>query len=133
MLINRFLSVFSKDTSDIDPLSEVRTRPNGRSVRSQSPPRLVKSSSAASRRSRFIVLGSSGEVLPVNRKSLGQMSVYSSCNSQSTESFHSAKDTIDDEPAGETTISSAALIRLSFVAVDSIFFFILHQTRKNRN
>lgn len=50
------------------------------------------------RRNRFIVLGSSGEVLPVTRKSLGQMSVYSSCNSQSTDSFHSAKETIDEEP-----------------------------------
>lgn len=75
-----------------------RPRPNGRAMRSQSPCRLGKSTSNTSTRSRFIVLGSSGEVLPVTRKSLGQMSVYGSCNSQSTESFHSAKDTIDEEP-----------------------------------
>lgn len=56
------------------------------------------SCTATNRANRFIVLGSSGEVLPVTRKSLGQMSVYSSCNSQSTDSFHSAKETIDEEP-----------------------------------
>lgn len=49
------------------------------------------------RKNRFIVLGSSGEILPVTRKSIGQMSVYSSCNSQSTDSFHSAKETFDEE------------------------------------
>ncbi|XP_076685378.1 uncharacterized protein LOC143377687 isoform X2 [Andrena cerasifolii] len=80
-----------------DTLTEVRTRPNGKSVRPPSPQKISKDTSCASRRSRFIVLGSSGEVLPVTRKSLGQMSVYSSCNSQSTDSFHSAKDTIDEE------------------------------------
>ncbi|XP_046412466.1 uncharacterized protein LOC124175895 isoform X3 [Neodiprion fabricii] len=73
---------------------EVRTRPNGKSVRSPSP---VNTTGCSNRRGRFIVLGSSGEVLPVTRKSLGQMSVYSSCNSQSTDSFHSAKETIEEE------------------------------------
>ncbi|XP_046604550.1 uncharacterized protein LOC124297494 isoform X1 [Neodiprion virginianus] len=73
---------------------EVRIRPNGKSVRSPSP---VNTTGCSNRRGRFIVLGSSGEVLPVTRKSLGQMSVYSSCNSQSTDSFHSAKETIEEE------------------------------------
>ncbi|XP_014471645.1 PREDICTED: uncharacterized protein LOC106742842 isoform X2 [Dinoponera quadriceps] len=81
---------------------EVRSRPNGKSMRPPSPHKICKDASCSnSRRNRFIVLGSSGEVLPVTRKSLGQMSVYSSCNSQSTDSFHSAKETIDEEPSGE--------------------------------
>lgn len=68
-------------------------------MRPPSPHKVCKDASCTnSRRNRFIVLGSSGEVLPVTRKSLGQMSVYSSCNSQSTDSFHSAKETIDEEP-----------------------------------
>ncbi|XP_076282609.1 uncharacterized protein LOC143210048 isoform X2 [Lasioglossum baleicum] len=81
--------------------TEAHGRPNGKSVRSSSPHKPCKETSCASRRNRFIVLGSSGEVLPVTRKSLGQMSVYSSCNSQSTDSFHSAKDTIEEDPEEE--------------------------------
>ncbi|XP_014616233.1 PREDICTED: uncharacterized protein LOC106793633 isoform X2 [Polistes canadensis] len=77
--------------------TELRTKPNGKFVRSASPRRVCKDSSCTNKKNRFIVLGSSGEVLPVTRKSLGQMSVYSSCNSQSTDSFHSAKDTMDEE------------------------------------
>lgn len=41
------------------------------------------------RKGRFIVLGSSGECLPVNRKPLSQDSLYSSCESSNDE-FHSA-------------------------------------------
>lgn len=77
--------------------TEVRTKPNGKFVRSASPRKVCKESNCTNKKNRFIVLGSSGEVLPVTRKSLGQMSVYSSCNSQSTDSFHSAKDTMDEE------------------------------------
>ncbi|XP_076175355.1 uncharacterized protein LOC143150746 isoform X3 [Ptiloglossa arizonensis] len=89
------------EQSKYDILTEVRTRPNGKSVRPPSPHKMCKDASCTNRRSRFIVLGSSGEVLPVTRKSLGQMSVYSSCNSQSTDSFHSAKDIIDEDPEEE--------------------------------
>ncbi|XP_032682695.1 uncharacterized protein LOC116849547 isoform X1 [Odontomachus brunneus] len=85
-----------------DATQEVRSRPNGKSMRPPSPHKVCKDASCTNgRRNRFIVLGSSGEVLPVTRKSLGQMSVYSSCNSQSTDSFHSAKETIDEEPGEE--------------------------------
>nr|XP_033331431.1 uncharacterized protein LOC117223321 isoform X3 [Megalopta genalis] len=84
-----------------DDATESHGRPNGKSVRSSSPQKSGKETSCASRRNRFIVLGSSGEVLPVTRKSLGQMSVYSSCNSQSTDSFHSAKDVIEEDPEEE--------------------------------
>ncbi|XP_043521098.1 uncharacterized protein LOC122534487 isoform X5 [Frieseomelitta varia] len=80
-----------------DILSEVRSKPNGKSARPPSPHKVYSDASYTNKRNRFIVLGSSGEVLPVTRKSLGQMSVYSSCNSQSTDSFHSAKDTIDED------------------------------------
>ncbi|KAK2579661.1 hypothetical protein KPH14_011584 [Odynerus spinipes] len=80
---------------------ELRTKPNGKHVRATSPRRVCKDTSCMNKKNRFIVLGSSGEVLPVTRKSLGQMSVYSSCNSQSTDSFHSAKDTMDDEVVEE--------------------------------
>ncbi|XP_011635216.1 uncharacterized protein LOC105425911 isoform X2 [Pogonomyrmex barbatus] len=79
---------------------EARSRPNGKSMRPPSPHKVCKDASCTNRRNRFIVLGSSGEVLPVTRQ-LGQMSVYSSCNSQSTDSFHSAKETIDEEPEEE--------------------------------
>ncbi|XP_043480627.1 uncharacterized protein LOC122510220 isoform X2 [Leptopilina heterotoma] len=72
---------------------EIRTRGNGASN-----PGLTNATlNCPNRKNRFIVLGSSGEILPVTRKSIGQMSVYSSCNSQSTDSFHSAKDTIDED------------------------------------
>ncbi|XP_076246440.1 uncharacterized protein LOC143186630 isoform X2 [Calliopsis andreniformis] len=87
----------SRDHSKYDILPEVRTRPNGRSARPPSPHKTCKDTNCTNRRNRFIVLGSSGEVLPVTRKSLGQLSVYSSCNSQSTDSFHSAKDTIEED------------------------------------
>ncbi|XP_043288041.1 uncharacterized protein [Venturia canescens] len=97
--------------SDSPPNEIRRRRPNGRcSIRSRSPSKMGmgaaggggrNATSNASRRSRFIVLGSSGEILPVTRKSLGQMSVYSSCNSQSTESFHSAKETMEEEEEEE--------------------------------
>ena len=75
-----------------------RSRGYGSSTKSVSPNRLKGSNNSInSRRNRFIVLGSSGEVLPVNRKSLIQMSVYDSCSSQSSDSYHSARDTIDEE------------------------------------
>ncbi|KMQ90466.1 polyadp-ribose glycohydrolase [Lasius niger] len=84
----------------LESTTEVRSRPNGKSMRPPSPHKVCKDASCTNRRNRFIVLGSSGEVLPVTRQ-LGQMSVYSSCNSQSTDSFHSAKETIDEEPEEE--------------------------------
>lgn len=80
-----------------DILTEIRSKPNGKSTRPSSPHKIYNDTNFTNKRNRFIVLGSSGEVLPVTRKSLGQMSVYSSCNSQSTDSFHSAKDTIDED------------------------------------
>ncbi|GLV39189.1 Poly(ADP-ribose) glycohydrolase [Carabus blaptoides fortunei] len=51
------------------------------------------------RRGRFIVLGSSGECLPVNRKPANMeqgKSLYSSCSSSDDE-FHSAKTSLDEE------------------------------------
>ncbi|KAL0128351.1 hypothetical protein PUN28_003560 [Cardiocondyla obscurior] len=84
----------------LENVTEVRSRPNGKSIRPPSPHKVCKDASYTNRKNRFIVLGSSGEVLPVTRQ-LGQMSVYSSCNSQSTDSFHSAKETIDEEPEEE--------------------------------
>ncbi|XP_011303970.1 uncharacterized protein [Fopius arisanus] len=101
----------SNETNSPDRITDERPRPNGRSTRSQSPGKLGKSTSSASNRSRFIVLGSSGEVLPVTRQSLGQMSVYGSCNSQSSESFHSAKDTIDEDLPDEDDHLSFKLSR----------------------
>ncbi|XP_012218074.1 uncharacterized protein [Linepithema humile] len=89
----------------LESAAEMRTRPNGKSMRPPSPHKVCKDASCTNRRNRFIVLGSSGEVLPVTRKSLGQMSVYSSCNSQSTDSFHSAKETIDEEPEEEEKLT----------------------------
>ncbi|XP_006566150.2 uncharacterized protein LOC408282 isoform X6 [Apis mellifera] len=80
-----------------DILTEIRSKPNGKSTRPSSPHKIYNDTNYTNKRNRFIVLGSSGEVLPVTRKSLGQISVYSSCNSQSTDSFHSAKDTIDED------------------------------------
>ncbi|KAJ8971140.1 hypothetical protein NQ314_000872 [Rhamnusium bicolor] len=48
------------------------------------------------RRGRFIVLGSSGECLPVSRAPLDdEKSIYSSCESSDAE-FHSAKTSLDD-------------------------------------
>lgn len=48
------------------------------------------------RRGRFIVLGSSGECLPVKRHPLKEdSSSYTSCES-SEEEFHSAKNSLDD-------------------------------------
>ena len=73
-----------------------RIRGNGSSTRAGSPGRSKNSSTT--NRNHFIVLGSSGEALPVTRKSLGQTSHYDSCSSQSTESFHSARETIEEEP-----------------------------------
>ncbi|GAB0099238.1 Poly(ADP-ribose) glycohydrolase [Sergentomyia squamirostris] len=70
---------------------------------SPSPSGLVIGPTASGRRGRFIVLGSSGECLPVTRRSLSQCtssSIYSSCDSSDDE-FHSARDSVresdDDE------------------------------------
>ncbi|CAB3231394.1 unnamed protein product [Arctia plantaginis] len=63
------------------------------------------------RRGRFIVLGSSGECLPVTRspnilEDHQEDSLYSSCNSSDTEEYHSANETYDygseDEGRGES-------------------------------
>ncbi|XP_037036217.1 uncharacterized protein LOC119074301 isoform X2 [Bradysia coprophila] len=53
---------------------------------------------ASQRRGRFIVLGSSGECLPVSRRLLpnDNSSVYSSCDSESEE-YHSAKASFDND------------------------------------
>lgn len=53
---------------------------------------------ASGRRGRFIILGSSGECLPVNRDVICQQtnsSAYSSCDSDPDE-FHSAKESFDE-------------------------------------
>lgn len=54
-------------------------------------------STETARRGRFIVLGSSGECLPVNRPAEQDKgtSLYSSCNS-SEEEFHSARTSLDE-------------------------------------
>ncbi|XP_011496990.1 PREDICTED: uncharacterized protein LOC105361492 [Ceratosolen solmsi marchali] len=75
-------------------------RENGSSNHVMSPGRIIKISSVG-RRNNFIVLGSSGEALPITRKSIAQTSVYNSCNSESTDSFYSATDTIDEELENE--------------------------------
>lgn len=57
----------------------------------------AKSGMLNNRRGRFIVLGSSGEHLPVTRKAQETgSSRFSSCES-SEEEFHSAKTSLDDE------------------------------------
>ncbi|XP_016920625.1 uncharacterized protein LOC108003054 isoform X4 [Apis cerana] len=95
---SRRLSPIGESFSSTPPeIEEIRSKPNGKSTRPSSPHKIYNDTNYTNKRNRFIVLGSSGEVLPVTRKSLGQISVYSSCNSQSTDSFHSAKDTIDED------------------------------------
>ncbi|GLG92694.1 Poly(ADP-ribose) glycohydrolase [Gryllus bimaculatus] len=49
------------------------------------------------RRGRFIVLGSSGECLPVSRAAC---SLYSSCQSESDEEFHSARTSLEHDDSG---------------------------------
>lgn len=105
---------------------EARTRGNGSSApttRATSPGQLLKfnsnnNSNGNNQLNRFIVLGSSGEALPVNRKSIAQSSVYNSLSShQSTDSFHSAKDTIDDEQS------------VLGIVFNNFFFYIYHTKR----
>ncbi|KAL3282245.1 hypothetical protein HHI36_005438 [Cryptolaemus montrouzieri] len=56
----------------------------------------INSELVHNRRGRFIVLGSSGECLPVTRRPLQTMNtIYSSCNS-SDEEFHSAKTSLEE-------------------------------------
>ncbi|KAK9888526.1 hypothetical protein WA026_000776 [Henosepilachna vigintioctopunctata] len=56
----------------------------------------VDSELVHNRRGRFIVLGSSGECLPVTRRPLQTMkTIYSSCNSSSEDDFHSAKTSLE--------------------------------------
>lgn len=101
----------TNDTSfndNCEHTKEVRTRGNGASN-----PGLTLN--CPNRKNRFIVLGSSGEILPVTRKSIGQMSVYSSCNSQSTDSFHSAKETFDEEAEDD----EQKLFKLCYTHMDS--------------
>lgn len=71
---------------------------------------VVTGPTAANRRGRFIVLGSSGECLPVNRKSqvinaagsvlqhCDSNSIYSSCDSGNSEDeeYHSARTSFED-------------------------------------
>ncbi|XP_048514180.1 uncharacterized protein LOC105689719 isoform X2 [Athalia rosae] len=99
--INYNIKASTKEINGSDGV-EMRTKPNGKSVESLSP---AKTTGCSNKRGRFIVLGSSGEVLPVTRKSLGQVSVYSSCNSQSTDSFHSAKESVDEDQDEEQKLT----------------------------
>lgn len=73
-------------------------------------PRKSTGTSVADRRARYILLGSSGECLPINRKTqfidvrarrvMGDSeSIYSSCDSKSSDDddvYHSARDSFDD-------------------------------------
>lgn len=74
------------------------------------------------RRGRFIVLGSSGECLPVTRAApvvhLQEDSLYSSCNSSDDE-YHSANGSFD---YGERHIHIRKIIKLSFFPL----LYILH-------
>lgn len=80
---------------------------------SPTPSGLVSGPTASGRRGRFIVLGSSGEHLPVNRKyklSETSTSQFSSCNS-SLEEYHSAKGSSIDE--GIIKINSKLLLKFN--------------------
>lgn len=68
--------------------------------------------SASQRRGRFIVLGSSGECLPVSRRLLPNdtSSVYSSCDSESEE-YHSARASFDMGNMTTTTRFFCCLLR----------------------
>lgn len=91
----------SETWRDVEHQKEGFLKTNGKPYGSNSPKKQQSFGSNASRRNQFIVLGSSGEALPITRKSLGQLSIYSSCNSQSTtDSFHSARDTIEEDIEG---------------------------------
>jgi len=76
---------------------KIRAELNDKSIIPLSSYKTYNDASCINKKNRFIVLGSSDETLPITRKSLGQMSIYSSCNSQSVDSFHSAKEIINQE------------------------------------
>ncbi|XP_059621626.1 uncharacterized protein LOC132265129 [Phlebotomus argentipes] len=77
--------------------SESSVRQQDAHFLSPSPSGLVVGPTASGRRGRFIVLGSSGECLPVTRRSLSQTgsSLYSSCESSDDE-FHSARNSLSN-------------------------------------
>lgn len=84
----------STPRSSLDTDSElvIQERPSWLSVR----PREVQSNAGSGK---FIVLGSSGECFPVNRPvKVGSPSVerFSSCDSESSEEFHSAQESVED-------------------------------------
>lgn len=88
----------STPRSSIDTDSElvIEQRPSWLSVK----PRHVQ---VATGPGKFIILGSSGECLPVNRRSQARsvsLDRYSSCDtsSESSEEFHSAKGSVDEPP-----------------------------------
>lgn len=94
----------NKSGSDSPPLDNNNV-PNTLKVQIQLEKGVLNKSAQAegilnNRRGRFIVLGSSGECLPVKRKSDSKSSLYSSAES-SEEEFHSAKTSLDD---GKLTI-----------------------------
>lgn len=65
-------------------------------------------------------------------RQLGQMSVYSSCNSQSTDSFHSAKETIDEEPGMCTDITFQINLKRGAVFISNKQFLEEEEQKLNK-
>ncbi|XP_061936247.1 poly(ADP-ribose) glycohydrolase isoform X16 [Apis cerana] len=131
---SRRLSPIGESFSSTPPeIEEIRSKPNGKSTRPSSPHKIYNDTNYTNKRNRFIVLGSSGEVLPVTRKSLGQISVYSSCNSQSTDSFHSAKDTIDEDVEEEQKLNKRYSAQLDTQERRGTFAQRLREALKREN
>lgn len=101
---------------------------------------VVTGPTAANRRGRFIVLGSSGECLPVNRKSqpatvsnpaaplqhCDSNSIYSSCDSDDSEDeeYHSARASFEDCIEGEPdTFDSNAIIFSSQICTIQVLYY----------
>lgn len=95
ILINGASTSTPRSSIDTDSELVIQERPSWLSVK----PRTAQLNNGPGK---FIVLGSSGECLPVNRQSRAgseALEVFSSCetSSESSEEFHSAKESVDDE------------------------------------
>lgn len=103
----------ARSSLDTDSELVIQERPSWLSVK----PRQVQLSSATGP-GKFIVLGSSGECLPVNRPNNGStldaMERFSSCDesSESSEEFHSAKESVEDPDEEDQSFADKYLSKL---------------------
>lgn len=108
ILVNGASTSTPRSSMDTDSELVIEERPSWLSVK----PRQVQMNAGPGK---FIVLGSSGECFPVNRpvsEGAATLERFSSCDSESSEEFHSAKESVDEEEDEDQSFADKYLSKL---------------------